>query len=187
MHKIIIILSVVLVGCLFALWDLRSRQEAPLTASSEALKDAPDVILTTLQGDQIKLHDLKGKPALLNIWATWCTPCVVEMPQLLKLAERHRDDMVFIALSTDRDIETIEGFLDKKLPEEVRSIVKANNVIFAHDPRLQISKAEFGTTMYPESFIINSDMKIVKKIAGVADWLGDDVNDILFSRESINE
>ena len=101
------------------------------------------------------------------------------MPQLLELSQRHKNKMVFIALSTDRDIQSIERFF-KKLPEEVQPYVTAENVIFAHDPRLEISKGVFKTDMYPESFIINKDMNIVKKISGVIDWLSPEVAQMLF-------
>ncbi len=179
MPKFIIILSLVLAGCLFALWDLTHRPAMVTERENDSLTLAPQVTLRTLNGEEIKLHDLKEKPVLLNIWATWCTPCIVEMPQLLQLSQRYKDEMVFIALSTDRDVETITQFFDR-LPDEVKNFVHAENVIFAHDPRLEVSKGAFGTDMYPETFIINKDMQIVKKIQGVTDWLGDDVRDLLF-------
>ncbi|MGH1455900.1 MAG: TlpA family protein disulfide reductase [Alphaproteobacteria bacterium] len=183
MPKIIIILCLVLMGCLFALWDLNGRPEM-VPVQDAALMAAPDVTLTDINGNTVALYDLKGKPVLLNIWATWCTPCIVEMPQLLELSQRHKNDMVFIALSTDRDVATITKFFDR-LPNDVRSFVNADNVIFAHDPRLEISKGAFGTDMYPETYIINADMEIVQKIAGITDWLGDDVNALLFGTTEI--
>lgn len=182
MRKLIIILVVVLAGCLYALWDLSSNPPGEIVeadSSSVQYEQAPDVTMTDIHGNEFRLHDFKGKAVLLNIWATWCTPCVTEMPQLLELAHRHRNKLVFIALSTDRDVETIERFF-KKLPEDVQELVGAENVIFAHDPRLEISKGVFGTDMYPESFIINEDMNIVKKVSGVIDWLSGDVRHMLF-------
>ncbi len=182
MRKFIVILIVVLMGCFYALWDLSSAPPGKVVKAESAsvqFNKAPDVTMTDIAGNDFRLYDFEGKTVVLNIWATWCTPCVKEMPDLLELANRHKHDLVFIALSTDRDVETIERFF-KKLPEDVQDIIDADNVIFAHDPRLEISKGEFGTNMYPESFIIDKDMNIIKKISGVIDWLGEDARQMIF-------
>lgn len=180
MRKIIIALAVLLIGAGFILWDLQSSPPGNIVDEKQiAIRNAPNVSLTDIDGKTFKLHDFEGKSVLLNIWATWCTPCIAEMPQLLQLSQRHKNKMVFIALSTDRDIETIRAFFDK-LPADVRPYVFAENVIFAHDPDMRVSMGVFKTKMYPESFIINKHMEIVKRVPGVIDWLGHDVEVMLF-------
>lgn len=176
MHKFAIILLVIAVGGLLIFRDMSAK---PGTLFEQnRLKPAPDVTITDLDGNDLRLHDLKERVVLLNIWATWCTPCIKEMPDLLALSQKYPRKLSFIALSTDRDVETIKRFFDK-LPEDVRRYIDADNVIFAHDPRMEISKGAFGTSMYPESFVINEDMRIVRKISGVIPWQEMSINDLL--------
>ncbi len=77
--------------------------------------------LTRLDGSTIKLADFRGKVILVNFWATWCGPCLVEKPLLEKTMEKYQNDpeVVFLALSTDEDRSLVEPFLKKhqfKLP-----------------------------------------------------------------------
>lgn len=78
----------------------------------------PDFELKTLDGDVVKLSDLKGKKVLLNFWASWCGPCKAEMPHMQKYYETHRDDtdfeMIAVNLTTSerRGHEGIEEFVD---------------------------------------------------------------------------
>jgi cytochrome c biogenesis protein CcmG, thiol:disulfide interchange protein DsbE len=55
------------------------------------LEPAPDYSAVTLAGDSVSLADLRGEPVLLNVWATWCAPCRVEIPELQALHEAHHD------------------------------------------------------------------------------------------------
>jgi len=76
--------------------------------------DAPDIQVTTLDGQATRIGDLRGKVVFLNFWATWCPPCRQEMPHIQALydAMKDRKDVVFIAASSE-DVATIKGFLDK--------------------------------------------------------------------------
>src|SRR6185295_13814584 len=66
-------------------------------------QSAPDVEFKNPDGGDISLADFKGTPVLVNLWATWCAPCVKELPTLDKLAAAHRDDgqLGVIAISQD--------------------------------------------------------------------------------------
>ncbi|MBN1490962.1 MAG: carboxypeptidase regulatory-like domain-containing protein [Phycisphaerae bacterium] len=79
-------------------------------------KPAPDLAIKTLDGKNIELASLRGKYVFVDVWATWCPPCVAEMPSLKQLyaAVRDRDDFVMLGISLDRDAETVEAFVKKQ-------------------------------------------------------------------------
>ncbi len=184
MHKALIILLVALLGVLYALWDAtRSptrgvvRDETVLTTQRQD-KNAPLFSFTGMDGTNYTLEQFKGKTVILNFWATWCPPCVAEMPQLLSLAEREKDNVVFIALSVDEQTHMVERFF-KRLPKETQDQLLLENIIIGYDTDKAISKELYGTDKYPETYIISPDLQIRTKIRGVTDWLGDETKDLL--------
>lgn len=72
---------------------------------------APDLVLDTLDGERIDLADLRGRPVVVNFWATWCGPCRAELPMLSAWAAG-RDDFTFLAVSTDRDPRVVRRVRD---------------------------------------------------------------------------
>lgn len=62
---------------------------------------APDFTLTNLAGEEIRLEDLEGKPVLINFWATWCGPCVLEMPNIQKYYEQFNGQFEVLAINAD--------------------------------------------------------------------------------------
>ncbi|MFN7141791.1 MAG: redoxin domain-containing protein, partial [Limisphaerales bacterium] len=74
---------------------------------------APDLTVTTLDGETIQLSDLKGKRVILDFWATWCGPCVKEIPHFIELVkENSRDELVIVGISKE-DVETLKPFVEK--------------------------------------------------------------------------
>jgi thiol-disulfide isomerase/thioredoxin len=94
---------VLLIGVIgFALWRF-SPQLAAIAGVGEPIGSAPDVSFVTLDNEEIRLADLRGKVVLVNFWATWCAPCRIEMPGFEKLYREKRDDgFVLIGVSTDK-------------------------------------------------------------------------------------
>jgi len=108
------------------------------------------------------LADYKGKVVLLNVWATWCEPCRVEMPSIEKL---HREfgprGLAVVAISVD----------DPGAEQRVRDFVKELGLTFEvlHDPK-QVTTRNYQITGYPETFLIARDGIIRKKLIGASDW-----------------
>jgi len=74
-------------------------------------KEAPDFTLTSLDGKEVKLSDLRGKPVLVNFWATWCPPCRAEIPEIVQTyKETHKDNYEIVGIATQSDRPTIEAF-----------------------------------------------------------------------------
>lgn len=77
---------------------------------------APDFTLQTLEGEEIRLSDLKGKKVMLNFWYTWCPPCKDEMPVMQEFYEDHKDEMEIIAVNmteSERKLEHVESFIEE--------------------------------------------------------------------------
>ena len=156
MPKALILILCLGFGLGVAVWDIYAP---PPQSTAPILKPAPDVAFTLLDGT-LELNDLRGKTVLINVWATWCPPCVVEIPQLLELSKR--DDIELILLSIDKDTETIKRFFKD---------MDIDGVYIAHDPDKAVSRDILGTTMYPETHVITPDGLVKRKIEGVIDWL----------------
>jgi peroxiredoxin len=73
---------------------------------------APEIDLPTLDGEQVKLSDLRGQPVVINFWATWCPPCKAEMPALAAAAERYSERVTFLAVDVGESAEAVEAFLE---------------------------------------------------------------------------
>ncbi len=74
---------------------------------------APDFKLATLNGEEIRLVDLRGKPVIINFWATWCAPCVIEMPILQEYSEIYDLDIEVLAINADEPSAKVQEFIDE--------------------------------------------------------------------------
>ena len=123
-------------------------------------------------GKPASIEDYRGKVVLLNIWATWCPPCKVEMPSMERLHRKLANtDFRLIAVSVDEDDSTV-----------VNKFVKEMGLTFEilHNRDGSIRRI-YQTTGVPESFVIDRDGVIVKKVIGAADWEAP-VNEALIRR-----
>ena len=129
-----------------------------------------------LGGKPAHLSDLRGKVVVLNFWATWCPPCIEETPELNRLQQyiASRNGVV-LGVAADEDQAVYEQFL------------RDHGVIFPtyRDPKTKDNHSpiaeSYGTTMYPETYIIGRDGKIARKIIGYQEWDSPDMRSYLDS------
>lgn len=115
----------------------------------------------TLDGKPAHLSSLRGTVVVLNFWATWCPPCVDEAPSLNQLQQRIASlGGTILGVSEDADASAYENFL------------KSYSVGFPtyRDPVAGKIALDYGTSMYPETYIIDRNGRIDRKIVGPQDW-----------------
>lgn len=122
--------------------------------------------LIGLNGNPLNLKSLKGEVVLINVWATWCPPCVAELPRFVELYSDYGDKVTFAFVAND-EREKVEAFLDKKgyqLP-----------VYF----QASTAPIEMQSSSIPVTFILSKQGKIVVNKTGAANWNSDYVRDLL--------
>ena len=101
------------------------------------------------------------KILLLNFWATWCAPCIKEIPELLELKKKFKNDVEIYFLSVDSNVKkTVPKFLKKN---------KLENLKVLNDEKLKIS-SKFGVKVMPTTVIINKKFEEVAQVKGYVDW-----------------
>jgi peroxiredoxin len=130
---------------------------------------APDFILKDMSGKDVTLSSFKGKPVVLNFWATWCPYCRQERPYLKSLYEEYKDkDLVIIAVSIDRSSKTLKRFLEQN---------PAPYMVLT-DPE-GMTAALYNIMGYPTTYLINRNGKINQKLVGPVEWTDRNVKDII--------
>ena len=127
-------------------------------------QSAPDAAFNDPDGGSITMDEFKGLPVLVNLWATWCAPCVKELPTLDKLAAAHRDDgsIAVVAVSQDTGPQpSVDAFLAKLKVEDLGAY---------HDPKMALSGALGPETVLPTTILYDADGKEVWRYVGDLDW-----------------
>jgi cytochrome c biogenesis protein CcmG/thiol:disulfide interchange protein DsbE len=124
---------------------------------------APEFSIKAENGKTITARDFGGKLLLLNFWATWCPPCVHEVPSLDRLSrELGPKGLVVLGVSVDKDQKAYQEFLGRFRV----------SYLTARDPD-QVINFRYGTTMFPESYLIDSRGNVVEKIVSEMNWSSD--------------
>ena len=121
---------------------------------------APHFVLPDLGGKVVRMEDLRGKVVLLNLWTTWCPPCVEEMPTLQTLAEKMDGrDFVLLAVSEDEQSAVVAPWITQR----------GFTFPVLLDPRADVGGA-LGITGSPETFIVDRNGRIVHHHVGFRNW-----------------
>jgi thiol-disulfide isomerase/thioredoxin len=129
---------------------------------ARVVKRVPDVAFQDEDGDSVTLGAFRGKVVVLNLWATWCAPCIKELPQLDRLqAELEDKGVIVVALSLDRDgASKVRAFYDEAGIENLEVFV---------DPTMAAQK-EFGAPGLPTTILIDRDGNERGRLVGPAEW-----------------
>ncbi len=127
-------------------------------SSTTKSKAAPDFSLESLDGKSTRLSDFRGKAVLLNFWATWCTPCKIEMPWFVELQKQYGP----------QGLQVIGVAMDNASKEDIAKFARDMGVNYP----ILIGKEEVGdeyggVPALPESYFIGRDGKVVDKILGL--------------------
>jgi cytochrome c biogenesis protein CcmG/thiol:disulfide interchange protein DsbE len=153
--------AVALAAAILVLFAVPSYRQGEASLAGKAAED----FAFDLSGKPAHLSDLKGQIVVLNFWATWCPPCIEETPALnglQKYMESRRG--VILGVAADQDAAIYEKFL------------RDQGVVFPtyRDPGTKDNHspiaAAYGTSMYPETYIIDRQGKILRKLIGLQQW-----------------
>ncbi|NQD71125.1 TlpA family protein disulfide reductase [Sphingobacterium shayense] len=130
---------------------------------------APDLRFKDQNGKTISLNSLKGKVVFINLWATWCPPCIHEMPSINKLRETFKDnqDLVFLMVDMDGKIEKAKAFMKRK---------KFDLPVHILDSEIP---AELFTGSIPTTIIVDKHNNVVGRQIGGADYSSQEVIDLI--------
>ncbi len=128
---------------------------------------APDYVFKDAEGRDVRFADFKGKVAVVNLWATWCAPCKIEMPTLAALAEHYkdRDDFAVVTISMD---------VDKAEPEARAFIADHAPLAYYADPKFQLPFEFPGKGAMPQTILLDRRGNVRAVLTGEADWASDE-------------
>lgn len=148
--------AIVILGFAFAYATFGSRE------SKMSIADGSPSQLLDKNKTPLEFSEFKGKVVFLNNWASWCPPCVAEMPSIQKLKNRlQTNDVVFVMVSFDEEQEKALAFMEKRG--------------FDFDVYFPGKNYPYMTSSIPATFIIDKDGKVISENIGVADYNNEEV------------
>lgn len=145
-----------------------------LSPGGEAInyeRRAPAFELRDAKGKLHRLNDWKGEVVLVHFWASWCAPCLSEIPKIIELARRlEKMKVKVVAVSLDDQWVEAEKILkSSELPPQLISLLDESKTL----------PDEFGTYQYPETYLLNKEHKVVFKWVGPQDWTSEPIFQLL--------
>jgi peroxiredoxin len=162
MRNLMLVVIIALVGASVYLVSSSSSRPPSEWVKPVAVGDlAPDFQLEDTKGNKVSLSDLRGKIVLVNFWATWCPPCIEEMPSMERLNEVIAgNDFVMLAINAEENGRSIVPAFLEKTPYTFPILYDNKGVV----------QKRYGVFKFPESFIVNKDGTVAEKIIGPLDW-----------------
>ena len=155
MNRNVLIVGALIVTPLVVVLALSFGKDPRAIDSPLIGKTAPTFALQDIEGNVIDLEKLRGKPVLMNFWATWCQPCIVEHPLLVASARRYEGRVHFV------------GIVYQDKPEKIRRFVAQRG---AWGPSLMDEEGEvaiaYGVYGAPETFFVDADGTLAQKVTG---------------------
>ena len=158
---VLLIVAIALSGCTAETAEPdNSNTAAANTAPKQTIENSLGITLKDLKGNTVSLDDYAGKVVLVNFWATWCAPCIREMPDLVKLSENYKD----------QDVEVL-GIVVSSPEQHVRRMAKdlkiSYPVLFGDE---ETAMKFGGFTSIPKTFVINGRGEIVEDVTGMQSY-----------------
>ena len=145
---------------IFPVTNLNAERFSPWVIEKLVGKEAHGFTVNDLSGKNVSFSEFKGKPILLNFWATWCPYCREERPYLNSLYKEYRDrGLIIVAVSTDRSPSKVREYLNE-IPMEF---------VVLHDNKNEAA-GSYGVYSLQTSFLIDRDGIIRHKFMGLKDW-----------------
>ncbi len=137
-------------------------------------RTAPNFTLKDMTGKSVQLSDYRGKVVFLNFWTKTCGPCMEEMPDIAELAHivAGKPDVAVLTVSSDEGPEDVRGALKSVLRED-----PPFPVLF--DPDFKVVKDLYGTTLYPETYLIDKSGVIRARFDGTREWTSGIVKELI--------
>ena len=138
----------------------------PTLVPSEDIRPDPEWTLRTLDGTTFTLGELRGRPVFVNLWATWCPPCIAELGSIEGLAASLGDSVAFVLASPEN-------------ADVVRAFVREHGLRI--DPVLEetLAPESFGMSALPHTVVLDADGRMVLSHRGAADWDTPEVRELL--------
>lgn len=155
--KVIAVLALVGVA-VYTMMPASAAELKPYDGVTPALK------LNTLQGSAVDLEQYKGKLVMVQFWATYCTPCRVEMPSMNRLQTKMGDDFVILAVDMGEDAEEVQQFVDEVKPEFTILMDEDGSAL-----------AEWKVFAAPATFIVDPAGTIQYTMFGATEWDSDEI------------
>jgi len=159
-HKILGPIALILVGAVLYVFAAPSYRQGEPSLAGRKEKDFPLQI-----AGASRLSDLRGKVVVLNVWASWCPPCLEDTQSLNRLQQDiAAKGGVVLGVSVDEDQAAYEKFLVD------------NHVVFpTYRDASKKSATDYGTSMFPETYLIDREGRLARKIVGPQDWQSPEV------------
>lgn len=157
-HVAILIAGIVLIAlAAIGAYFFVNKKQALVSEVKTELQSVPDIIFKNIDGQDFSISSLKGRLVVVHIWASWCSPCIEQIPDLLALQEEF-SDVIFVELNRGETLEVIKKQRDQ--------LDRDNHLLFIADGNDTFYKETYGFVM-PEIFFLDKNGMIKDHVRGI--------------------